>query len=95
MAAAVALLAMKKIIIQCCDDAMRKFLKKYKVIFNGLLGLLFIQPIFWELFKHGAMGRDMTDEWRLGVLLALDVVAFAWFWHCLSPDKSAVKPKWW
>jgi hypothetical protein len=78
------------------SDAMKKFLKQYKVVFEGLFGILIVQPIMWEILKSGALGRGISDDWRLGVLIALDLLTFGWFFrHSLTPDKTGLKPKWW
>jgi hypothetical protein len=73
---------------------MRKLNPVIKLKLQGLLGILIAMPFAWELFKHGSMGA-LPAKWRAIALAVTGLLAFAFFLHSRTKDKTEVKPKWW
>lgn len=67
---------------------------RVKLLLNALLGLLILQPLLWWGLQ-GPVDRALSVEGRIGVLIAIDLLAFIWFLQCRTTDKTEVKPKWW
>ncbi|MDB5961199.1 MAG: hypothetical protein JWP59_2493 [Massilia sp.] len=75
-------------------NAVKKFVEKWSIVFQGLFGILLVQPVGWVMFQR-TIGRTAPIEFVVGFLIFIDVLAFWFFCHCLTPDKKQVKPKWW
>lgn len=73
---------------------MSKFFERRKIIFEGLLGILMVQPLIWIALNR-AFGPDVPIEFLIGAMVFLFVVSFWFFCACITPDGQAVKPRWW
>jgi len=74
--------------------AVKKFVTTWRVYFEGLLTLLFFQPINYMVFKR-VFRPDVPFGFLIGWLIFLFIVTLWFFCSCVTPDKKTVKMRWW
>ena len=73
---------------------MNTFLKRWKIVLEGLIGILIMQPVGWVVLKW-VFGPTAPVGLLIGAMIFLFIVSFWFFCSCITPDKKAVKPRWW